>query len=127
MSTLRYEKATIYPRIAQVTSRGDTMIVVDLDNPHVDVRVGVSSYESTRAEVVGHVETETAKMRIPMKWNGRLLDEVSIGAIVVWDGSEWDVAIPPKIRRTRTHSTRHYTIEIKRRPAGGNLTPDGGP
>lgn len=127
MTTLRYEKATIYPRAPQVNSRGDTMILVDLENPHRDVRVGVSSYESTRAEVVGHAETETAKMRIPMRWKGRDLDGISVGAIVVWDGSEWDVAIPPKIRRTRTHSVRHYTIEIKRRPLGANLIPDGGP
>lgn len=124
MSTLRYEKADIYPRVARVNSLGDTMTVVDLESPFLGVRVGVSSYESTRAEVIGHVETETAKMRIPMKHQGRALDEVSVGAIVVWDGSEWDVAIPPKIRRTRTHSVRHYTIEIKRRPRGANLVPE---
>jgi len=122
VSTLRYEKADIYPRIVQTNSVGDEMILPDLENPFLGVRVGVSSYESTRAEVVGHAETETAKMRIPMKHKGRPLDGVSVGAIVVWDGSEWDVAIPPKIRRTRTHSVRHYTIEIKRRPSGGSVT-----
>lgn len=122
MSTLRYEKADIYPRIVQTNSVGDEMLLPDLENPFLGVRVGVSSYESTRAEVVGHAETETVKMRIPMKHKGRSLDEVSVGAIVVWDGSEWDVAIPPKIRRTRTHSVRHYTIEIKRRPSGGSVT-----
>lgn len=121
MSTLRYEKATLYPRVPALTSRGETMYLPDLKNPVVGVRVGVSSYESTRAEVFGHVETETAKMRIPMSWKGRSLKEMSVGALVVWDGSEWDVAIPPKIRRTRTHSVRHFTIEIKRRPAGATL------
>lgn len=126
MSTLRYERATLYPRIPKTTSRGEVMYFPDLDNPIEDVRVGVSSYESTRAEVYGHVETETAKMRIPMSWKGRSLKEMSVGALVIWDGSEWDVAIPPKIRRTRTHSVRHFTIEIKRRPHGADVT-EGGP
>lgn len=121
MSTLRYERATMYPRIAQTTPRGETMFLPDKDNPIVDVRVGVSSYESVRAEVIGHVETETAKMRIPMTWKGRSLRDMQPGALVVWDGSEWDVAIPPKIRNTRTHSVRHLTIEIKRRPLGTNV------
>lgn len=124
MSTLRYEKADLYPRVTRTNSVGDEMLVVDVEEGHLGVRVGVSSYESTRAEVVGHAETETAKMRIPMKWKGRPLTNISVGAIVVWDGSEWDVAIPPKIRRTRTHSVRHYTIEIKRRPFGANLIPE---
>ena len=124
MSTLRYEKSDIYPRVVKTNSVGDEMLVADVEDGHLGVRVGVSSYESTRAEVVGHAETETAKMRIPMKWKGRPLTNISVGAIVVWDGSEWDVAIPPKIRRTRTHSVRHYTIEIKRRPFGANLVPE---
>lgn len=124
MSTLRYEKADLYPRVTRTNSVGDEMLVVDVEDGHLGVRVGVSSYESTRAEVVGHAETETAKMRIPMKWKGRPLTNISVGSIVVWDGSEWDVAIPPKIRRTRTHSVRHYTIEIKRRPFGANLVPE---
>lgn len=127
MSTLRYERADIYPRIAKLTSRQETMFVPDLENPILGVRVGVSSYESTRAEVIGHVETETVKMRIPMTWKGRSLRGVQVGALVVWDDDEWDVAIPPKIRRTRTHSVRHYTIEIKRRPPGADLAHPGEP
>lgn len=123
MSYLRYERATIYPAIEAQNSRGATVMVPDRDNPIEGVRVGISSYESTTAELFGHVTTETTKMRIPYRHKGRSLKDVSPGAIIVWDGSEWDVAIPAKIRNTRTHSTRHYTIEIKRRPATPGVSP----
>lgn len=115
MATLRYHKVTFYPRVQKATTRGPKMWVEDRDNP-LELKIGISTDRTSRAEVRGDVEIEVINARFPYSVGGVPLEGVGPGAILSWDGSDWDVAAPPSIRKTRTHSVRHLTAQIRRRP-----------
>lgn len=113
---LRYHEITFYPRVQKATSRGPMKWVADRENPIEGLKVGISTDRTSRAEVRGHVEIEVINARFPYSHNGMPLEGVGPGAILNWDGSDWDIAAPPSIRKTRTHSIRHLTVQIRRRP-----------
>ena len=111
--TLRRIPVTFYPRAQMKNSRGESQWAPDRSAPQ-RVRMGITADRTSRAEVRGNVEIEVYEVRLPFRLRG-----VGPGAVVVWDGSEWDVAAPPLLRPTRTHSTRHITVQIRRRPFSG--------
>lgn len=108
--TLRYTKVKFYPRIQVESARGAKSWVPDLENP-IEIRMGISGDRATRAEVRGDVEIEVYNVRLPFDTPG-----VGPGARLRWDDSDWDIAAPPFLRPTRTHSVRHLTTQIRRRP-----------
>lgn len=113
---LRHHYVTIYPRIQVANSRGALTWVEDRENAVENVKVGITAYETTRAEVRGDVELETIDVRLPWTHKGRPLTDIGPGAMIVWDGSDWDMVAPPKARATRVRSVRHYTVQCRRRP-----------
>lgn len=108
--TMRYVKATFYPRDQVPTKRGEMSFAPDMDSPQT-VRIGISGDRANRAEVRGDVEIEVYNIRLPAKLEG-----VGPGALIQWDDSDWDVIQPPFLRKTRTHSVRHLTSQMRRRP-----------
>lgn len=111
--TLRYIKATFIPRAKFPNSRGEKQWGADRANAR-DIRMGLTVDRVNRAEVRGNVEIEVYRARLPYTLEG-----VGPGAVIIWDGSEWDVSAPEQKRMTRTHSVRHVTVEIRRRPYSG--------
>lgn len=108
--SLRYVKAEYIPRVQKSNKRGELVWVHDYDNA-VPVRMGVSADRVSRAEVRGDVEIEVYNCRLPANLKG-----LGPGGRLLWDGAEWDHAAPPMLRSSRTHSVRHVTIQIRRRP-----------
>lgn len=108
--TLRYIKAKYIPRVQKENSRHELMWTYDYENAR-DIRVGISVDRVSRAEVRGDVEIEVYNARLPAKLVG-----LGPGGRLVWDGTEWDFASPPQTRNSRTHSVRHVTVQIRRRP-----------
>lgn len=108
--TMRYIKAKYIPRVQKPNSRGELMWTYDYDLAK-DIRVGISADRVSRAEVRGDVEIEVYNARLPANLAG-----LGPGGRLVWDGSEWDFAAPPLHRNSRTHSVRHVTVQIRRRP-----------
>lgn len=108
--TLRHISVTFYPRTQQTNRRGEDQWAPDWSNPQ-RIRMGVSVDRTSRAEVRGNVEIEVYNARIPAHLQG-----VGPGAVLEWDGSNWDIVAPPMMRPTRTHSVRHQTVQIRRRP-----------
>lgn len=108
--TLRHIPVTFFPRTQQTNSRGESQWAPDRTSPQ-RVRMGLTADRTSRAEVRGNVEIEVYEVRLPFKLEG-----VGPGAVVLWDGSEWDIAAPPMLRPSRTHSVRHITVQIRRRP-----------
>lgn len=108
--TLRYVKVKYVPRVKKANSRGEKIWTHDYANAQ-EFRIGLSADRTTRAEVRGDVEIEVYNARLPAKLLG-----LGPGGRILWDGSEWDFAAPPMARLHRTHSVRHYTVQIRRRP-----------
>lgn len=108
--TMRYIKVKYIPRIQKANSRNELLWTMDYDSAQ-DVRVGISADRVSRAEVRGDVEIEVYNVRLPAKLAG-----AGPGGRIVWDGSEWDISGPPMTRLSRTHSVRHLTVQIRRRP-----------
>lgn len=108
--TLRHTKVTYIPRVQKENSRGELMWTYDYSQAK-DIRIGISADRVSRAEVRGDVEIEVYNARLPAKLVG-----LGPGGRIVWDGSEWDFASPPMARLSRTHSVRHVTVQIRRRP-----------
>lgn len=108
--TLRYHKARFYPRKLVVGARDSDTWVPDPDKAQ-DIRVGIQWDRGNRAEVRGLVDVDVYNARLP--WG---LEGVGVGSVLRWDGSDWDIIAPPAKRPTRTHSIRHMTVVIRRRP-----------
>lgn len=108
--TLRYVKAQYIPRVQKSNSRGELVWTHDYSQAK-DIRIGISADRMSRAEVRGDVEIEVYNARLPAGLAG-----TGPGGRLVWDGSEWDFASPPMARLSRTHSVRHMTVQIRRRP-----------
>lgn len=114
--TLRYHKVDFYPRVQKTNSRGSKIWVEDRENPVRGIKIGISTDRTSRAEVRGDVEIEVINARFPYSHEGTPLMGVGPGAQLHWDGTDWDIVAPPSIRKTRTHSVRHLTVQIRRRP-----------
>jgi len=108
--TLRYTKVTYIPRVQKENSRGEAVWTYDYSKAE-DIRIGISADRMSRAEVRGDVEIEVYNARLPARLAG-----TGPGGRLVWDGTEWDFAAPPMNRPSRTHSVRHMTVQIRRRP-----------
>ena len=103
---------TFYPRKEYTSERGVTKWGADRENPQ-QVRVAFTADRMSKAEAMGQVEIELYVARFPWETEG-----VGPGALIVWDGSEWDCTGPAALHDTLHHSTRHQTVAVRRRPGG---------
>ena len=103
---------TYYPRKEETTERGVTKYVADRANPK-RVRVAFSADRMAKAEAMGQVEIELYTARFPWGTEG-----LGPGALIVWQGAEWDCVGPAAHHDTLHLTTRHLTIAVRRRPGG---------
>ena len=103
---------TLYPRKQEATERGVISYTADRENPK-KVRAAFTADRMAKAEAMGQVEIEMYIARFPWGTEG-----LGPGALIVWDGSEWDCSGPAEMHDTMHGSTRHLTVAVRRRPGG---------
>lgn len=91
-------------------ARGNQVKVLDHDSK-VTVRCAVIPERGVNAELAGQMYSEIVQVIIPGHVEG----------VEIWsraemeDGTQWDLTLPPKFHRG-SRMTRHWTIELRRRP-----------
>lgn len=103
------QPATIYRSIPIKDKRDNDVIVVDTENPY-EVTVAAIPQRSSRAEVPGQQIIDVV----------RLITTADLDAVTIWSrvdylGAEWDIVSPPAYHHG-TRQTRHWSIDIRRRP-----------
>lgn len=109
----RGQAAIFYPRKVITDSRGNLTAIADMDNP-IPVTVASTPQRSSRAELPGQQDIDVTRITVGADVPG--IDTVDSWARVLWRGSMWDVVVPPAYHHGTRH-TRHYSIDIRRRPS----------
>lgn len=105
----RGQPVVIYRSKVIQDSRGNDVITVDLENPHT-TSAAVIPQRSSRAEVPGQQVVEVIRLIVKDD-----LDAVTLWSRVEYQGLEWDLVTPPAYHHG-TRTTRHWSIDIRRRP-----------
>lgn len=108
------QPATVYPTKVIVDSRGNQVEMADMDSP-IQVTAVFSPQRSSRAELPGQQDIDITRMIVGADVPG--IEGVDSWSRVLWNGSMWDVVVPPAYHHGSRH-TRHYTMDIRRRPSG---------
>ncbi|WP_326554671.1 phage head-tail adapter protein [Micromonospora sp. NBC_01813] len=106
----RGQPALVYRTKTIIDARGHQVAIVDTENPTPVTAVFVPQ-RSSRAEVAGQQDIDVTRMIVSSD-----TPEVTSWSRVSWDGSMWDVVVPPAYHHGTRH-TRHYSIDIRRRPS----------
>lgn len=109
----RGQPAIVYPTKVITDSRGNRVEMADMDNP-IPVTAVFSPQRSSRAELPGQQDIDITRMIVGTEVPG--IDAIDSWSRVFWNGSMWDVVVPPAYHHGTRH-TRHYTIDIRRRPS----------
>lgn len=105
----RGQPVVIYPEKLIEDRRGNHQLVVDMDNPITTKAVTIPQ-RSAKAEVPGQAVIDVTRLIVAAD-----LGEVGLLSKVDWKGEQWDVVTPPAYHHGTRH-TRHWTIDIRRRP-----------
>jgi len=105
----RGQPILLYRSKVEVDNRGNEIAIVDLDEPYV-TRAWIYPQRSSRAELPGQQDIHVIRIGVPPlpgvdSWSRAYFQDV-------W----WDVVIPPA-RRNGMRRTRHWTIDLRRRPS----------
>lgn len=100
---------TAYPRKLVTDSRGNEQYTEDRDNP-IQTTAAAVPQRSSRAEVAGQQEIDVVRLMVSAE-----IENIGLWSVIVFRGDEWDVAAPPAYHHG-TRRTRHYSIDIRRRP-----------
>lgn len=93
--------------------RGNTVQASEgVDSPPVLVRAAFIPQRSSRAEVPGQQSINIYRMIIDADLEG-----VGLWSRIEWRGAIWDPITPPEYHQG-TRQTRHWSIDIRERPAG---------
>ncbi|MFY1620043.1 phage head-tail adapter protein [Micromonospora sp. WMMD736] len=106
----RGQAAIVYPTKVYTDSRGSRVETADMDNP-IPVTAVFVPQRSSRAEVAGQQDIDVTRMIVSADVQG-----IDSWSRVFWNGSMWDVVVPPAYHHGTRH-TRHYTMDIRRRPS----------
>lgn len=106
----RGQWALVYRTKVITDSRGNKVEIVDMANPH-RVRAAFIPQRSQRAELPGQQDIDIVRMLVDYR-----LTDVDSWSRVQWDGSMWDVVMPPAMHYGTRHS-RHYSMDLRRRPS----------
>lgn len=106
------EYVLVYPEVVVYNQRG-IPTKRPADQP-VRVRVTSSEDRSSTAELPGFVTSKVVRIRTRSA-------PVGAWARVVYQGEEWDVAIPPRWTEGVSRSTRHveFTLRSRNKIGGG--------
>lgn len=105
----RGQFVNVYPVTTQKDARGNEHVVADMDNP-IQVRAVFVPTRSAVAEVPGQQQIDVTRMIVRHD-----VPNVDMWSKVEWQGYLWDVVAPPSYHHG-TRQTRHYTLDIRRRP-----------
>jgi hypothetical protein len=102
-------QVTLFPRKLITDTRGNEVLTIDLENPVV-VTAAAIPQRSARAEIPGQQEIEIVRLIVTAD-----LPDVGLWGGALYDGREWDIAAPPAYHHG-TRRTRHFSIDIRKRP-----------
>lgn len=105
----RGQYATIWKTIATIDRRGNEVITVDEANPYL-IRVWAIPQRSARAEVPGQQQINVVRIGVDP------LEDVTLWSRVEWQGEMWDVAAPAAYHHGINRHTRHFSIDLRKRP-----------
>lgn len=106
----RGQPALVYKAKVITDDRGNRVEIVDMANPY-QVTAAFIPQRSSRAELPGQQDLDIVRMIVEYGLSG-----VDSWSRVQWDGSMWDVVMPPAKHWGSRH-TRHYSIDLRRRPS----------
>lgn len=104
--------ARVWTRETVTDRRGNITIRPDQDSTPFEVRAAFIPQRGSRAEVPGQQQIDVVRMIVRHD-----LDNVGLWTLVEWQGDLWDVVAPPIYHHGSRH-TRHWSIDIRRRPDG---------
>lgn len=107
---------TLYALKVITDGRGNRQQVVDREHS-VTVRAAVIPQRGSEAELPGQQPVDVYRIIVPAT-----TPDVGLWNIVAWRGREWDIVTPP-IYHHGTGATRHYSVDVRLRPAAA---PEGG-
>lgn len=105
----RGQPVVIYPEKLIVDRRGNHVLGPDMDSP-IHTKAVTIPQRSAKAEVPGQAVIDVTRLIV-----GADLGEVGLQSRVEWNGEMWDVVTPPAYHHGTRH-TRHWSIDIRRRP-----------
>lgn len=108
----RGQPAKVWKTVTESDRRGNTVKAATEVGPHI-VRAAFIPQRSSRAEVAGQQQIDVVRMICDAN-----LEDVDLWSRVEWQGRQWDIVSPPQYHHG-TRGTRHWSIDIRRRPAGG--------
>ena len=100
---------TLYPSKTSTDARGNTTLVADLTAPYT-LTAAVIPQRSYRAEVPGQRDVDVYRLLVSAD-----IENVDIWSRASFYGEMWDVISPPRLHRG-IRKTRHYTIDVRKRP-----------
>jgi len=109
----RGQPAIIYPTKVVTDSRGSHVEMADMDRP-IPVAAVFIPQRSSRAELPGQQDIDITRMIVGADVPG--IEKVDSWSRVKWNGSMWDVVVPPAYHHGSRH-TRHYSMDLRRRPS----------
>lgn len=105
----RGQPVVIYPEHNTIDRRGNHVLMVDMDNP-IHTKAVTIPQRSAKAEVPGQAVIDVTRLIV-----GADLGTIGLQSQVEWQGEMWDVVTPPAYHHGTRH-TRHWSIDIRRRP-----------
>lgn len=99
----------LYARKIIQDGRSNEVITVDFDT-YFDTTAAVIPQRSSRAEIPGQQIIDVVRLIVTHE-----LPNVGLWSQVKYDGEMWDIAAPPAYHHG-TRTTRHISIDIRRRP-----------
>lgn len=101
--------AILYPVKTETDSRDNEHLIADKTNP-MPVKVWTFPQRSAKAEVPGQMDIDVT--RIGTNHN---LAGIELWSQLTFMGEEWDMVTPPAYHHGTRH-TRHWSIDIRKRP-----------
>lgn len=104
----RGQKVVLYGRKTITDARGNQVVVVDWDAKY-DTTAAVIPQRSSRAELPGQQQIDVVRLIVDR------LPNVGLWSEVQYEAATWDVIAPPAYHHG-SRRTRHWSIDIRRRP-----------
>lgn len=105
------QPAIVYPTKQITDARGSKVLIADMTKP-ISVRAAFVPQRSGKAELPGQQDIDVVRMIVDANLPG-----VTSWSRVEWNGSVWDVVVPPAYHHG-TPEVRHWSIDLRRRPSG---------
>lgn len=104
------QPVTIRPSARVQDGRGNWTYILDEDVDAIETTGAFIPQRSARAEVPGQMEIDVTRLIVEADLEG-----VNLWSRVYWKGEEWDIVSPPAYHHGTRH-TRHWSIDIRKRP-----------